>query len=364
VPARTSALKVTTGGAVSLDQLWRPLGLVGGLDRIDRLEALDGYRTEVVAVLDDLLGNADAGAPDVDVLAAVRAVAYVNDVLTRRLLVLAEHRLGPPPCAYAWLALGSHGRGEPVPSSDQDNALAYEDGAAGADAYFVRLADLVVAALERAGLRRCDGGFMATRWCRPLGELQALFTGWVDRPAPDALLRAEVFLDVRPVHGRLDVDVLARTLVAGGSRGPFQVQMARAAVAFRPPLTIFGRLRTTDSRLDVKRAGTAAIVLLARLYALAAGSPATTTLLRLEAAADGGTLSGAGAAQLGQAYALLTGLRLRHQVAEVRAGRSPDDLLRIDGLGRGDRDRLLMALRAVRDVQEATALRFATHTVT
>lgn len=350
------------GGAVPLDQLSRPLGLVDGLHRIDRLDALGGYRSAVVAELHDLLGA--PGPPGVDVLKAVRAVAHANDALTRRLLVLAEERLGPPPCAYAWLALGSHGRGEPVPSSDQDNALVLADGAVGADAYFARLADLVVAALERAGLRRCDGGFMATRWCRPLGELQTLFTGWVDRPAPDALLRAEVFLDVRPVHGDLDVDVLDRTLVVGGSRGPFQVQMARAAVTFRPPLTLFGRLRTTDSRLDVKRAGTAAIVLLARLYALAAGSPAKTTLLRLDAAADGGTLSRAGAAQLGEAYALLTGLRLRHQVAQVRAGRVPDDLLRVGDLDRDARDRLLAALRTVRDVQEATASRFATHTVT
>ena len=53
-----------------------------------------------------------------------------------------------------------------------------------------------------------------------------------------ALLQAEVFLDVRGCHGDLSTDVLDRILLAGGSRGPFRVQMARAAVVFRPPFRL------------------------------------------------------------------------------------------------------------------------------
>jgi CBS domain-containing protein len=344
-----------------LDQVAPPLRLVDGLDGIDRLDALDGYQEQIVGVVGAVLAD-----PDVDVLAVTQAIAHVNDVLTGRLLALAEAELGQPPCDYAWLALGSHGRGEQVLSSDQDSALAFdgrEDGPWVRD-YFGRLAELVVSALARAGLPLCDGGYMATSWCLPVGELREMFREWVERPHPEALLRAEVFLDVRPVHGALDVGVLDRTLVSGGTRGPFAVQMARAAVTFRPPLRWTGRLRAKDGMLDVKRAGTAAIVLLGRLYALAGGSSARTTLLRLEAAAAAGTLSRSGAAELAEGYRFLTGLRLRTQVAQVAAGTPPGNVVRLDDLTASERDVLRRTLRHVKDVQDATASRYATHTVT
>lgn len=336
-----------------------PLHVIDEVRRIDALAPLDGYQREMVTVVGRLL------ADGVDVLQVTRAVARVNDILTTRLLRLAETELGRPPCDYAWLALGSHGRGEQVLSSDQDSAIAFDDrGQATGAEYFPRLAELVVTALARAGLPLCDGGYMATTWCRPINEFRGLFRGWVEQPEPAALLKAEVFLDVRPVHGDLSVDVLDRILVGGRSRGQFLVQMARAAVTFTPPLGPLGRLRTKDSTIDVKRAGIAAIVLLARLYGLAAGSTARTTVARLDAAAAAGTLSRSGAGNLAEAYRLLTALRLRHQVDQVGAGAAPDNRMRLDELSREDQRRLRDGLRVVRDVQQVTAMRFATHTVT
>ena len=54
---------------------------------------------------------------------------------------------------------------------------------------------------------------------------------------------------------------------------------------FRPPIGWFGRMRAHDRVIDVKRGGTAAIVLLARLFALVAGSSEHSTVPRLRAAA-------------------------------------------------------------------------------
>jgi CBS domain-containing protein len=222
----------------------------------------------------------------------------------------------------------------------------------------------VVTALARAGLPLCDGGYMATTWCHPIGEFSALFRSWVEQPEPDALLRAEVFLDVRPVHGELSVGMLDQILVAGGSRGRFLVQMARAGVTFTPALGLLGRLRTTDGTIDVKRAGIAAIVLLARLYGLAAESSARTTLARLGDAAAAGTLSRVGAADLAEAYRHLTALRLHHQLEQVAAGLLPDNQVRFEKLTAEDRRRLRASMRIVRDVQNVTAMRFSTSTVT
>ena len=52
-----------------------------------------------------------------------RITTGVGEAITRRLLVLAEQELGPPPLAYCWLALGSQARAEQTSYSDQDNAL-------------------------------------------------------------------------------------------------------------------------------------------------------------------------------------------------------------------------------------------------
>ena len=353
-----------------------PLRIVEALGSIGEIAGLDGYQREMTTLVRALL------AEGVDALQISESVASVNDVLTTRLIHLAETELGPPPCAYAWLALGSQGRGEQVLSSDQDSAIAFDDvvvdsqgfdghddghasghaGATGVE-YFPRLAELVVQALARAGLPLCDGDYMATTWCRPISELSSLFRGWVEMPRPDALVKAEVFMDVRPVHGDLGVDTLDHILVGGGSRGQFMVQMAREAVRFAPPLGILGRLRARDSTVDLKRGGIAAIVLLARLYGLAAGSSARTTLERLEAGAAAGALGRTGAANLAEVYGNLTALRLRHQVDQIGAGVAPDNVIRLDELTEAQRSRLRDGMRVVRDIQGVTALRFATHTV-
>ncbi len=335
-----------------------PLHLVDDLRRIDETSSLGGYQLEMTAVAGRLLDDG------VDALHVTQVIAGVNDVLTTRLIGLAETELGKPPCPYAWLALGSHGRGEQVLSSDQDSAIAFDDRAdQGGAEYFPRLAGLVVPALAQAGLPLCDGGYMATNWCRPISEFGGLFRSWVERPQTDALVKAEVFMDVRPIHGDLSVDVLDRILVGGGSWSQFLAQMAREAVRFAPSLGLFGRLRTKNSTIDLKRGGIAAIVLLARLYGIAAGSTARTTVARLEAAAAADELGLAGAGNLAEVYRTLTTLRLRHQVDRVGAGQPPDNLIRLDEVSPEDQRRLRDGLRVIRDVQEVTAMRFATHTM-
>lgn len=335
-------------------------GVLVDVGDIRNREPLDAYQAQLLGTIRSRL---DAGD---DALAVTAAIAEANNALTRRLLELAEAHLGPPPCRYAWLVLGSQGRGEQVLSSDQDSAIAYE-GVPTADepavrGYFAALSDLVVTALARAGLPLCSGGYMATSWCLPLEDFRGLFRGWIDEPEPQALLQAEVFLDVQACHGELPVDDLEHLLLAGGRRGPFRAQMARAAVTFTPPLSWLGRVRTQNSVLDVKRSGTAAIVLLARLYALVAGSTAHSTELRLQSTV--GTLNASDAAGLVEAYRFLTGLRLRHQVEQIGRGRPADNWVRPDQMTDDERRRLRSSLHTVRDIQAVTASRFATHTVT
>ena len=343
------------------EQFLGPVRLARRVTDVDSLHLLDSYASRMVEATGGML------AEGADALEVTQEVAHVNDVLTSRLLGLAEARLGPPPYAYAWLALGSHGRGEQVLSSDQDSALAYGGprlGPGDPEEYFGRLATVVVDGLARAGIPRCTGNYMATSWRHPVETYTRYFERWVFEPTPADLLRAEIFLDVRPVNGSLDVSHLNDLLVRGGQRTGFQVQMARATATFRPPLVLLGRLHTDHGYLDVKRGGTAMIVLLARLYALAAGANARTTPERLRLAGAAGKLSASGVEQLVDAYRLLTALRLRHQVEQARRGLPLDNRIQVDRLPGADRGRLVEAVRTLRVMHSVTASRFQTHTVT
>ena len=54
-------------------------------------------------------------------------ISAVTDALTRRMIELAVESQGPPPAEFSWMALGSHGRREPMPSSDFDSGMAWRD---------------------------------------------------------------------------------------------------------------------------------------------------------------------------------------------------------------------------------------------
>ena len=83
-------------------------------------------------------------------------ISNLADSLTRRSIELSVSALGPPPCPFSSVALGSHGRQEPVPSSDVDSALAWnadeEDG--DVNSYMLSLGSRVCEALSRTRPRR------------------------------------------------------------------------------------------------------------------------------------------------------------------------------------------------------------------
>jgi CBS domain-containing protein len=334
-------------------QLRSPLPLLNRIEGLGQLaDTPRDYSREVASIAETLFDGGLGVAQIGGVLVAL------GDALARRLLTLAEHELGPPPCRYAWIVLGSEGRREQVLLSDQDNALVYEEDVHGAAAYFQSLAELVVDRLIEAGFPRCPGDYMATSWCKPLAEWEALFTGWVDVPEPQALLETQIFLDFRVVHGGLSLEPLDRILLSGGRRARFLHNLAQAALRFRPPLGPLGRIRTADGWIDLKAGGIAPIVMLARVYALAGGAAARPTLQRLEAAGAAGTLSRAGAEILGEGFRFLTRLRLQEQIRSLRRGEEASNRVRLEALSPLERRRLLETLRALRKQQDAAALRF------
>jgi CBS domain-containing protein len=332
-----------------------PLAVLRAIDRLAGPSGLSSYGREIAGTVEAQV------ASGVEAAEVGRIVSRLNDALVRRLLRLAEEELGPPPAPYAWIVLGSEGRMEQALLTDQDNALVFGDGGDDrAAAYFEALAERVVGGLLAAGFPPCPGGYMATRWHRPLPAWVELFRGYVERADPESRLAAVTFFDFRAVAEGLGLAPLDEELRRAGREAGFLTLLARDALVFTPPLGLLHQVREEEGGVDLKKGGIAPIVGLARLYALAAGSLARPTLERLAAAGRAGTLSAEGAGTLAEAFRFFLRLRLAAQLRALRAGEAPGNRVRLGDLTPLERVHLKEVFLALREIQEATALRFAT----
>ncbi|MEL6550281.1 MAG: DUF294 nucleotidyltransferase-like domain-containing protein [Pseudomonadota bacterium] len=292
-----------------------------------------------------------------------RLITDIADTATRRLLALAEETLGPPPCAYLWLACGSQGRQEQTGISDQDNCLILSDDVQPENMdYFKRLAEFVSKGLDRCGYFFCPGDMMATnpRWCQPLRVWREYFMGWIAKPNPEAQMLASVMFDLRPIGGEESLfDGLRKaTLEAASKNSIFTAHMVANSLKHQPPLGLLRGLATIRSgehrnALDLKHSGVVPVVDLGRIYALQGQLTAANTRARLDAAIAAGTVSKSGGADLLDAYDHIATTRLEHQAAQVKAGGKPTNYLDPSALSDFERSHLRDAFVVVKTMQNA-----------
>ena len=264
-------------------------------------------------------------------IAAVYSV--VVDALTRRLLELRSPRPATDPgVEFAWLALGSQARREAMPSSDVDSAIVWF----GVDADERRqiagcmpLGRTVVAGLEACGLQPDAHGATASDelFVRSLESWQRAVGSWIDDPTQD---KALILSRCSSTAGRCGASIPGpRWPTASAWRRATRrccgcSPASRSRTARRPASSGDSSSSTpasTAGRLDLKHGGVTPIVDLARWAGIAAGVTSASTTERLRAAAAAGTLSEADARTLEDAFELITGLRLEHQVEQLRARR-------------------------------------------
>lgn len=297
------------------------------------------------------------------------AIAAIGRSFKQRLLELGHERLGPPPVPYCLLALGSMARDEQILHSDQDNALVLHDDFDPAEhgRYFEDLAQFVCDGLARLGYRYCKGGFMASNehWRKPLQAWKDEFSGWISHPRPKALLHGSVFFDLDGAAGETRLADELKTFVAdNASRSPrFLGCLARNAQNRTPPLGFFkdfvlektGRYAQT---INLKRRGTAPLVDVIRVHALASASQAQNSFERLDDIVAAGFLTAGMAADLRDAFEFISIIRIRHQAAAVEAGLPPDNNIDPERLTRLDRRSLKDAFTVLSNAQKFVKFRY------
>ncbi len=332
-------------------------GFVAEAAHAESAEAL----ARVTARIPNLLVQLVAAGNRHDVV--TRMITDIADVVTRRLLRLAEEKYGPPPARYCWLACGSQGRQEQTGVSDQDNCLILDEGLSESDlAYFEPFAEFVSDGLNACGYIYCPGDMMATnpRWRQPLSVWREYFQHWISNPGKEAQMLASVMFDLRPIGGdaALFEGLQRRTLEAAAGNSIFTAHMASNTLTHQTPLSLFRSISTIRSgahrnTVDLKLNGVIPVVDLGRMYALQGQLEVVNTRARLEAAMAADLISKSGGRDLLDAYDLIAETRLAHQARQIRRGETPDNFMPPADLSAFERSHLRDAFVVVKTMQSA-----------
>lgn len=298
-----------------------------------------------------------------------RALSSIGRSFIRRLIELAQEDIGPAPIPYCFMALGSMARDEQAIVTDQDNALVLSDDFVPEqhDDYFLKLATFVSDGLAACGYTYCKGDIMATNssWRQSLSVWKHYFSTWIDEPNPERLLDSSIFFDLDGVYGEeVFVEQLQDLVASKASQSPlFLAAMARNACNRTPPLGFFRTfVMEKDGKqnniINLKRRGTAPLVDLVRVHALACGSNAQDTFTRLEAIAEARILPEGNGARLGHALEFISMVRLRHQVMDIEAGRQPDNNIEPESISSRDRHYLKAAFETLSHAQKFIKFRY------
>ena len=204
------------------------------------------------------------------------------------------------------------------------------------------------------------------QWCLSLAEWRAAFARWIDRGDPESLLAASIFFDFRSLWGADELALaLRRDVAVRAQANPrFLKQLTDNARRNRPRLSWRGQLvESADSSgaegIDLKLFGSMPITDGARIFALATGVTATSTIERMR---EGGPKKGVAAVDLASwcdTFDYLQMLRLRTQhrrfAGELPPSANPN-LVPVASLSDLDRRVLKEALRQVRKLQQRLEL--------
>jgi CBS domain-containing protein len=296
------------------------------IERARNLQALSEAAAQLPALMLDLHHSS------VPALELAPVLSALVDALTRRAIELASSHGAAAGAGTVWVALGSQARRELTPASTRRGAVIHDPELPPSPEW--------LSAIE-AALGRC--GVVGPLVARDAG-------GWAARAADDELALS-VLADRRALWGAPSEPL---PVIKGPTRPALLHALADRAFTPALPtgfdadgvLTREGR----HSRLNVRSAAIVPIAAIARWAAAAADAGEGSTSERLRGAADAGVLRGDQAQTLTEAFELALELRIVHQLDQIAAGETPDDLLDAAAMSALTRGRLRDVFRAVSTV--------------
>ncbi|MCF6094980.1 DUF294 nucleotidyltransferase-like domain-containing protein [Microaerobacter geothermalis] len=346
------------------------LSVVKEIEEQTTIQGLVRVKPKVSRVLESLLSEG-AGANEI-----CHIISECNDSIVRRILKITEEEMaqkgyGYPPVDYCWLAMGSEGRKEQTLSTDQDNAIIYEDIddkqlLMETERYFQEFSNLVVANLELCGFPRCQGNVMASnpRWRNTLTGWKDEIKRWRFKLEGDEIRQFTIFLDCRGVYGNVGLYQQLRAYLTKQitHHEILHFHLARDNNSFSIPIGLFGRLLPTKNenkeQIDLKTGGVMHIVNCLRIFAAKYGVSQVTTMDRLKHLHHLSIFTGEETHQIESAFNILMLMRIRLNMEQVRKGLPLSNVIDISDLSKNELLQLKEALSTAKWVKQMTSRRF------
>ena len=340
-----------------------PRQLIRSMEEANDAEALKIIHQRVQELVIQLVAG---GVP---VQELIRLIGRLNDQILLRVIqiVRAEHYAGLSD-RFAFVVLGSQGRGKQTLTTDQDTALIYADDLTAAElkhlAGFCRdVIDMFVA----IGIPYCPGDTMASNefWRRSSSDWRREIDGWFATITLDNIINVAMFSDMRTLYGDpvLEREIKAHIASRLGHNELFLMKMAANVHRISIPLGWSGRIKTEfegkrRGQLDIKRGGIFTITEGVKVLALEAKLLDGGTPQRIDGLVTAGVLTGMEAENLRAAFDQLIAFRLRFQVESLKAGNPLENYITPDRLNRMEKGRLRLALEEVRFFQRLLKRRY------
>ncbi len=294
-----------------------------------------------------------------------RMITVLNDQILDRILTLLIEEMGSPPVPFCWMVMGSEGRKEQTFSTDQDNAIIFEnpdskDQEDKAREYFLEFAKKAVGHLAACGYTLCKGDIMASnpKWSLPFSGWKSLFDHWIFSPDPKQVLHSTIFFDFRPAFGKMELahNLRNHLIKRGLHEKIFIHHLARDCMTARQPLSMFKKFITEKSGehkgcIDLKTQGMVPFVDFARLLSLDHGLAATNTLERIESLKEQNIISDGFAARIRESYEFQMRQRLVNQLNMIEHGKKPDNYINPSELTDIERHTLKKAFLLIGEIQ-------------
>ncbi|NUB02620.1 CBS domain-containing protein [Azospirillum melinis] len=376
-----NALVLMTKHAVRRVVVTENGAIVGLLGQSDLLAVLSNHSQVIGLQVEHATDPADLRRASRSIVELIRTlhatgvkVSFIADLVTelnRRIFRKLFELLAPPDLLAnsCLIVMGSEGRGEQLLKTDQDNGLILRDGF---DCPALpRFAADFTRHLVEFGYPPCPGNIMVSNpdWTRPLAGYKDALFNWVHRPDEAAQMNLAIFYDAAPVAG--DATLLAEAkdylLSRLQDNQMFFTQFARPALSFDTPSGLFAALfeRRRAEAVDIKKAGIFPIVHGVRALALEKHRAETNTVERIQVLAELGALDRKMAADLVEAFTILSTIRLKARVDLPDDGPEGegaelaiDNLVHPDRLGKLDRDQFKDCLALVKSFKELIAHHF------
>lgn len=264
-----------------------------------------------------------------DIKIITSTITNVSDKISQLIIPMAISRVGNPPCNFAFIALGSEGRSEQGLSTDQDNAIIYEDNENDTyHDYFLKLAEIINDLLNTAGYKLCPGEIMANnpKWNQPLSVWKKYFKNWISVPEPQNLIDSAIFFDFRFIYGDSNLISDLREHINGliKQHPAFIKQNAILTINYKLPLGMFGKIQTEitnekQEHFNLKNA-IRLIVNMVRLYAMDYSVNETNTLKRLELLSSKSNIDHSFYLEIKYCFKFLMELQLKYQAENISKG--------------------------------------------